>query len=390
MSGELVAKRLKWRIQVKIKRHGAVIGLIAAGALALTACGSDSNTPQSSGGTSGAAAPTNTAQVDCGGKKSLVAEGSSAQKGAMDLFIQQYSQKCSGQQLAYTPSGSGNGVKQFTSKVADIGGSDSPLKEGDETTKAAARCESNPAWNLPLVFGPVAVAYKLDGATDVTLTPDAIAKIFSGSIKTWDDAAITAANGGKALPAKPITVVYRGEESGTTDNFQQYLAAAAPSAWTKGAGKKFNGGIGQGAQGSAGMADALAAADGTIGYVEWSFAQDKKLNMAKLDSGAGPVELTGASAAAAIKDAKVKGTGNDLVLDLKALYASKSAGAYPLMLATYEIVCSKGYDADTAKAVKAFLTVAATDAQAGLGDAGYVPLPQEFQDKLLTAIKAIA
>jgi phosphate transport system substrate-binding protein len=390
LSGELVAKRLKWRIQVKIKRHGAVIGLIAAGALALTACGSDSNTPQSSGGTSGAAAPTNTAQVDCGGKKSLVAEGSSAQKGAMDVFIQAYGNKCSGQQLSYTPSGSGAGVKQFNGGVSDIGGSDSPLKEGAEADAAAARCKSNPAWNLPLVFGPVAVAYKLDGATDVTLTPDVIAKIFSGAIKTWDDAAITTANGGKALPSKPITVIYRGDDSGTTDNFQQYLGASAPSAWTKGAGKKFVGGVGQGAQTSSGVADALGAADGTIGYIEWSFAQDKKLSMAKLDSGAGAVELTAATAATAIKDAKVKGQGNDLVLDLKALYSSKTANSYPLVLAAYELVCSKGYDADTAKAVKAFLTVAATDGQASLADAGYVPLPQEFQDKLLTAIKAIA
>lgn len=374
---------------MKIKRHGALISLMAAGALALTACGSDQNTPQG-GGNTGAAAPTGTAQVDCGGKKNLVAEGSTAQKGAMDVFSQEYQAACSGQQLAYTASGSGAGVKQFTAKVSDIGGSDSPLKEGKETDDAAARCGGNPAWNLPLVFGPVAVAYKLDGADSVTLTPDVIAKIFSGQIKTWDDAAITTANGGKALPAKPIIVISRAEESGTTDNFQQYLAAAAPSAWTKGAGKKFVGGVGQGAQGSSGMADSLAAADGTIGYVEWSFAQDKKLSMAKIDSGAGPVELTAESAAAAIKEAKTKGSGNDLVLDLKALYASKAAGSYPLMLATYEIVCSKGYDADTAKAVKAFLTVAATSAQSKLGDAGYVPLPQEFQDKLLTAIKAIA
>ncbi|RSM84260.1 phosphate ABC transporter substrate-binding protein PstS [Kibdelosporangium aridum] len=374
---------------MKIKRHGALISLMAAGALALTACGSDQNTPQS-GGNSGAPAPTNTAQVECGGKKSLVAEGSSAQKGAMDLFIQAYGAKCAGQQLAYTPSGSGNGVKQFTGGVSDIGGSDSPLKEGEETTKATDRCKSNPAWNLPLVFGPVAVAYKLDGATDVTLTPDVLAKIFSGQVKTWDDAAITQANGGKALPSKPITVVYRGDDSGTTDNFQLYLGAAAPSSWTKGAGKKFNGGVGQGAQGSSGVADALGAADGTIGYVEWSFAQDKKLSMAKIDSGAGAVELTAQSAAAAIKEAKTKGSGNDLQLDLKALYATKTAGAYPLVLATYEIVCSKGYDADTAKAVKAFLTVAATDGQQQLADAGYVPLPQEFQTKLLDAIKAIA
>jgi phosphate transport system substrate-binding protein len=372
---------------VKIKRPIAVVGLIAAGALALSACGSDANTPTSTGGGTGAAAaPTNSAQVDCGGKKSLVAEGSSAQKGAMDVFVQAYGAKCAGQQLAYTPSGSGNGVKQFNGGVSDIGGSDSPLKDGQETTDATTRCKGNPAWNLPMVFGPVAVAYKLDGASDVTLTGDMVAKIFSGAIKTWDDAAVTAANGGKALPSKPITVVYRGDESGTTDNFQQYLGAAAPSVWTKGAGKKFAGGVGQGAQGSAGVADAIGAADGTIGYIEWSFAQDKKLSMAKLNG----VELTAETAATAIKGAKVKGAGNNLVLDLKDLYASKAAGAYPLVLATYEIVCSKGYDADTAKAVKAFLTVSATDAQAKLADAGYVPLPQEFQDKILTAVKAVA
>nr|WP_042183640.1 phosphate ABC transporter substrate-binding protein PstS [Kibdelosporangium sp. MJ126-NF4]CEL15678.1 Phosphate ABC transporter, periplasmic phosphate-binding protein PstS (TC 3.A.1.7.1) [Kibdelosporangium sp. MJ126-NF4]CTQ93603.1 Phosphate ABC transporter, periplasmic phosphate-binding protein PstS (TC 3.A.1.7.1) [Kibdelosporangium sp. MJ126-NF4] len=374
---------------MKIKRHGAVISLIAAGALALTACGSDQNTPQS-GGNSGAAAPTGSAQVDCGGKNSLVAEGSSAQKGAMDVFAQQYGQKCAGQKIAYTPSGSGTGIKQFNGGIADIGGSDSPLKEGTETDAAKTRCKGDPAWNLPLVFGPVAVPFKLDGVTDVTLTPDVIAKIFSGAIKTWDDAAITAANGGKALAAKPIKVIFRDGESGTTDNFQQYLAAAAPSSWTKGAGKKFVGGVGQSAQGSAGVAETVAAADGTIGFVEWSFAQDKKLSVAKIDSGAGPVTLSGETAANAIKEAKIKGAGNDLVLDLKALYASKAANSYPLVLATYEIVCSKGYDADTAKAVKAFLTVAATSAQAGLADAGYVPLPQEFQEKLLTAVKAIA
>jgi phosphate transport system substrate-binding protein len=371
---------------VKLKRHGAVLAMVAAAALALTACGSNP-TPAGGGGGGASTGPA----VDCGGKQNLSAEGSSAQKNAIDVFVQAYQQKCSGANVAYNPTGSGAGVKQFNAGLVDFGGSDSALNAANgEVAAAQTRCKGNPAWNLPMVFGPVAIAYKLDGAADVTLTPDVTAKIFSGAIKTWDDAAITAANGGKALPAKNITVVYRGDESGTTDNFQQYLGAASPSVWTKGAGKKFAGGVGQGAQGSAGVADAIGAADGTIGYIEWSFAQDKKLNMAKLDSGAGAVALTADSAATAIKSATIKGEGNDLVLDLKALYASKAAGSYPLVLATYEIVCSKGYDADTTKAVKAFLTVAATDAQAQLADAGYVPLPAEFQAKILTAVKAIA
>ncbi|SDC90083.1 phosphate ABC transporter substrate-binding protein PstS [Actinokineospora iranica] len=373
-----------------IKRPASVLGIIAAGALALSACGSDANTP-AGGSSSGAAAPTNSAPVECGGKKALVAEGSSAQKGAIEAFTAAYGVKCPDYQLSYTPSGSGAGVKQFTAGIVDIGGSDSALsKDKGEVDAAAQRCQSNPAWNLPLVFGPVGIAYKLDGVTDLTLTPEVTAKIFSGAVAKWNDPAITAINSGVSLPDKAITVIYRGDESGTTDNFQKYLKAAGKGAWTKDAGKKFNGGVGQGAQGSAGVADAIGAGDGTIGYIEWSYVQDKKLSAAKIDSGSGAVALGAEGAANAIKSATLKGEGNDLVIDLDALYASNTAGAYPLVLATYEIVCSKGYDPDTAKAVKAFLTVAATDGQAALADAGYVPLPNEFQAKLLTAIAAIA
>ncbi|GAA3008724.1 phosphate ABC transporter substrate-binding protein PstS [Actinokineospora diospyrosa] len=373
------------------KRPATVLGFIAAGALALTACGSDNNTATPGANNTAAPAPTATTPVECGGKKSLVAEGSSAQKGAIEAFVAAYGAKCSGQQLAYTPSGSGAGVKQFNAGIVDIGGSDSPLnKDKGEVEAAAKRCQGNPAWNLPLVFGPVGIAYKLDGVTSLTVTPELTAKIFSGAVTKWNDPAVAAVNSGATLPDKAITVIYRGDESGTTDNFQKYLKAAGKGAWTKDAGKKFNGGVGQGAQGSAGVADAIGAGDGTIGYIEWSYVQDKKLSAAKLDSGSGAVELGAEGAAAAIKSAKVKGEGNDLVLDLDSLYASNTAGAYPLVLATYEIVCSKGYDADTTKAVKAFLNVAATDGQGALAEAGYVPLPNEFQAKLLGAIKAIA
>ncbi len=113
--------------------------------------------------------------------------------------------------------------------------------------------------------------------------------------------------------------------------------------------------------------------------------------MAKIDSGSGAVELTDANVGKAIAGATVIGQGNDLTLDLTKTYAQPPAGSYPLFLATYEIVCSKGYDAATATAVKSFLTVAATDGQANLSAAGYAPpLPAEFQQKLLTAIQAIA
>ena len=77
------------------------------------------------------------------------------------------------------------------------------------------------------------------------------------------------------------------------------------------------------------------------------------------------------------------------MLDLNSLYGTKEAGAYPLVLATYEIVCSKGYDADTTAAVKSFLTVASDKGQAGLADAGYISLPDAFKQRLVTSIDAI-
>jgi phosphate transport system substrate-binding protein len=369
---------------VKIKRHGAALGLLAVGALLLTACGSDNNAP----GASSTAAST---PVECGGKPKLSAEGSSAQKNAIDNFVQKYKAACSGVDLAYNPTGSGAGVKQFLAKQVDFGGSDSPLDAAKgEVDSAKKRCDGNDAWNLPLVFGPVAVSYNVSGVTDLVLTGETIAKIFNGGIKKWNDPAIAALNSGKSLPDKAITVIYRSDESGTTDNFQKYLDTAGKGAWTQGAGKAFKGGVGEGKDKSAGVAAATKSADGAVTYVEWSYAQDNKLAIAKIDTGSGPIELTTDTVGKAIDGAKIKGTGNDLILDLKSLYGATAAGSYPLVLATYELVCSKGYDADTLKAVKAFLTVAATTGQAGLADAGYAPLPKAFQDKLLTAIKALS
>ena len=148
---------------MKIQRHGAVLGLVAAGALLLSACGSDNNA--GAGGSNTPAA----ADVACGGKTKLNAEGSSAQKNAVDAFVQAYQAACPGTDLAYNPSGSGAGVKNFNAGQVDFGGSDSALKAGAETEAAAKRCQGNPAWNLPLVFGPVAIGYKVSGVDSLVL-----------------------------------------------------------------------------------------------------------------------------------------------------------------------------------------------------------------------------
>ncbi|MBY6412730.1 phosphate ABC transporter substrate-binding protein PstS [Rhodococcus sp. BP-252] len=365
---------------MKLKRSASLVGAVAVGAMLLTACGSDANV-ESAAGTDSAAT--------CEGKSPLTGEGSSAQQNAMSNFTSIYSGVCSGQAVEYTTSGSGNGRTQFVAGLVDFAGSDSTIKD-EQAAQAAERCEGNPAWNLPLVFGPIAVAYNLDGVDNLVVTPEIAARIFNGQITTWNDPAIAAANEGATLPSTPITPIYRSDSSGTSDNFQRFLSAAAPEAWTLDHSSDWAGGVGEGANGSSGVAQAVAATPGSITYVEKGFAEQESLGMASVDFGNGPVELSSETAGAAIDTATFSGEGNDLAIDIDALYASDAADSYPLVLATYEIVCSAGYDADTSAAVKSFLLSAANEGQEGLEAAGYVPLPESFKERLVTAINAIA
>jgi phosphate transport system substrate-binding protein len=376
---------------VDFSKLGKAIALTASAAAvaALTACGSDNNNNKAAApsATAGSSAGSSSS-ADCGGKNTLSAEGSTAQQNAIGVFNQVWGQKCPGKNLSYNPTGSGAGVNQFIAGQVDFAGTDSPLSK-DQPDQAAKRCGGNPAWNLPLVFGPVALAYNLPGVDKLVLNADVLAKIFTGAINTWNDPAIAALNSGATLPDTKIVPIYRSDSSGTTDNFQKYLGTAAKDSWTKGAGKEFQGGAGEGAQKSAGVVQAVQATAGAIGYVEKGFVTQAGLPMAQIDTGAGAVELTDATAGKAIEGAKFAAEGNDLVLDLNSIYGTTEPGAYPLVLATYEIVCSKGYPADTAAAVKSFLTVSANDGQGGLSAAGYIPLPDAFKQRLLTAVSAI-
>jgi len=370
--------------------------MLAAGALMLSACGSDNNTGNTgnSGSTSGGGtAAAGASGVDCGGKKSLKASGSSAQANAMTRFVTAYETACPGFTLNYTSSGSGAGVSEFIGGQTDFGGSDSPLNaDKGEPDKAAQRCGGNPAWNLPTVFGPIAVTYNLPGVDGLALDGPTLAKIFNGAVTTWNAPEIAALNPGKTLPGDKINVLFRSDESGTTDNFQKYLDAASDGAWGKGAGKTFNGGVGEGAKGNEGTSAAIKNTPGSITYNEWSYATKQGLQVADIITSAGPdpVKLSVESAGTSIDSVAIKGEGNDLVLDTSSFYKPTAAGAYPIILPTYQIVCSKYPEADVAQAVKAFLTVAVGDGQKGLEEAGYIPVPDTFKTKLSDAIKAIS
>lgn len=368
---------------MKVHRSAAVLILLTACVLAGSACNKYTDpAPRYASAT----------KVDCGGKQSLKSSGSTAQANAMSRLITVYQKACPGQTLNYTSNGSGAGVSEFLRNQTDFGGSDSALSPfRGEYADAQQRCGS-PAWNLPVVFGPLAITYNLGSVDHLVLDAPTAAKIFNGQITRWDDPSIKALNS-EELPPEPIYVVYRSDDSGTTDNFQQYLEAASNGAWGKGVGKTFHGGVGRGAPGNEGTSATIKNTEGAITYNEWSFAQAQSLFFARIVTSAGPdpVGITGDTVGKTIASARIAGVGNDLVLDTSSFYKPTQPGAYPIVLATYEIVCSNYADPAVGRAVRAFLQSTIGPGQADLSDNnGYIRLPADFQSRVSTAVNAIS
>src|SRR4051812_25670652 len=131
----------------------------------------------------------------------------------------------------YDPVGSGGGRTQFIAGGIDFAGSDAALKTDSEVPDAQKRCGGD-IFELPNYISAIAVAYNLPSVKNLNLAPDTIAKIFNGSITTWNDPAIAADNPGVTLPSTQITPVHRSDNSGTPQNFTDYLSKAAPTVWT--------------------------------------------------------------------------------------------------------------------------------------------------------------
>jgi phosphate transport system substrate-binding protein len=359
--------------------------MLVTGVLILSACGSHHNA--SGGGTGTSAAPV---KVTCGGKPDLKASGSTAQKNAMTEFVKAFANACPGQSLNYTADDSSAGINEFLDNKNDFAGSDSVLSR-DEYNRAQQRCGS-PTWNLPMVVSPIAIAFNVNGVTSLNLDGLTAAQIFNGQINMWNDGAIALQNLGVKLPNEPIHVVFRSDESGTTDNFQRYLDTSSRGTWGFPAGRKFNGGVGEGAVGNDGAADKVKNTEGSVTYLAWSFAQAKHLNAASIITSAGPdpVAISQESVGKTLSSAWFIKKGDDLALDTISFYRPNQPGAYPIVLATYEIVCSKYPDPKVGEAVRAFLQSAIGPGQKSLTSAGYIPIPDEFKPRLVNSINAIS
>ncbi|MEV0202448.1 phosphate ABC transporter substrate-binding protein PstS [Nonomuraea sp. NPDC050691] len=303
-----------------------------------------------------------------GGRDAIIASGSTAQLGAINAWREGFRSIHPGARIVYRPNGSGAGVRDFVRGATAFAGSDYVLG-AQEQALADGRCGDR-ALHLPMVVGPIAVAYNLPSVPRLRLSPATMAAVFGRTITMWDAPQIAAENPGAALPHREIDVLHRSDYSGTSHVFTSYLAATSgwpypPSAdWP---------GPGRGVEGSDGMAETIRESGGTIGYVEYGYASGAGLRTAQVRNGAGEyVALSPEGATKAVGGARFTGRNGDLAMTLD--YSTKAQGAYPLVLITYEIVCARG----TAPLARGFLRYAAGNAgQSYLSLLGYAPLPQD-------------
>jgi phosphate transport system substrate-binding protein len=369
---------------VKAIRFGrnAAIAVIAAGALALTACGSDNatNTAQSAAPTASGPAVTGT----------LTGIGSSAQGAAMDVWKTNFASANPGANVQYSPDGSGAGRKAILDGSAQFAGSDAYLKD-EELASSKDKCGPDGAIDLPVYISPIAVAFNLPGITDLKLDAATVAKIFRGQVAKWNDPAIAALNPGVQLPDLKVTPVNRSDDSGTTTNFTDYLSAVAPEVWTdKAAGVWPSSLQGENAKGTSGVVKTVTDTPGAVTYADDS-AVSGKLGTAQIKVGDAFTKISADAAAKAVDASKpVEGrSANDLAIKIDR--TTTAAGAYPIVLVSYHIVCTSYDTKATADLVKAFVSYAASDAgqKAAADSAKSAPLPAALQDKVKTALESV-
>ncbi|HEX9505115.1 MAG TPA: phosphate ABC transporter substrate-binding protein PstS [Acidimicrobiia bacterium] len=296
----------------------------------------------------------------------LNGDGSTFQLGFNQVVIGAFKPVQKAVTINYQGNGSGQGRTDFASQVVDFAGTDAPYKATDPQPKGGAFLY------FPTVVAPITVSYNVSGLKSLKLSADTIAKIFSGQITTWDDAAIAADNPKVKLPSTKITVVHRSDGSGTTANFTNFLVKAAATSWTLSTGSTVQWPAGtQGASGNSGVASLVKSTEGAVGYVDFSDANAAGLSFASVKNSSGKFIVPNlASAAGAAAGAVVN---PDLTYDP---INATGASAYPITSPTWIMVSMNQTDAKKGAAIKGFLNFIYNDGQKLASTVDYAPLPK--------------
>jgi len=273
-------------------------------------------------------------------------------------------------QVNYSPTGSGDGIKSITKRMVDFGGSDEPLKP--------EKLAEDKLFMFPTVIGSIVLSYNLDGIKDgeLKLSRAAIVAIFDGKITFWDDKAIAEQNPTLKLPHEPITIAVRADKSGTTYSFTYFLNQIDPKfevskkpTWK--APKVIAG------KSNSGVSANIQQIKNSIGYIEYAYKIKLGLNAAQIENKEGKyITPTIASFQDAAKHATWS-ADNDFYANI-----SDPAGAtsYPIVAATFLLLPSEKEESN--KEVTKFMEWVYTNGDKLAVDMGYVPLPQETKDKI--------
>jgi phosphate transport system substrate-binding protein len=279
----------------------------------------------------------------------------------------------------YQSIGSGGGQKQIMAQTVDFGASDGPMSD-DNLSKAPGKL-----LHIPTVAGAVVMVSNLPGNPSLKLDGDAIAGIYLGEIKKWNDPKLTALNPGVKLPDQDIVVVHRSDGSGTTFIFTDYLSKVSPE-WKQKVGNNtsVNWPVGIGGKGNEGVSGQVKQTPGAIGYVELIYAIQNKMSYAEVKNSAGSfVKPTIESVTAALSTAEIP---DDFRFSMT---NAPGNDAYPICGATWLLVYQQQKDASKGKKLVEFLKWAATKGEAMAKDLNYAPLPETVQARVLKRIDEI-
>jgi len=299
-------------------------------------------------------------------------------------WILTYNQKFDNVEINYQSIGSGGGIRQFSDKTVDFGGTDAPM-----TDSAMAAIGGN-VLHIPTVLGAVVPTYSLPGVTQpVKFTPDVLADIFLGKITSWNDARLTSINPGLDLPKQDIIVVHRSDGSGTSYVWTDYLSKVSPEWQQKvGRGTSVNWPVGLGGRGNEGVTATVRQTPGAIGYVELGYALINKMSVGVVRNSAGnwitPSLESVTAAAQGAMDAM--GPNTDFRVSLT---DSPGAQSYPISSFTWLLVRKDYPDAAKARELLKFVWWSLTDGQAKAAGLGYAPLPKEMRPWIEARLRAV-
>ena len=363
---------------MNLKRFGVPAVIAVTAAIALSSCAANE---------SGAAAPSESASSLSG---NLVGAGSSAQDAAQQAWIASFQTANPDVTIDYDPSGSGAGRETFLEGASDFAGSDRAFNDEEIAAGGFAKCApETDIVELPVYISPIAVIFNVEGVDSLDLDPATVAGIFAGTITKWNDPAIAGQNPDATLPDQAITPVHRSDDSGTTENFTDYLAAAAPDVWTFDPDGVWPIEGGEAAQGTSGVVDAVTNGTGTIGYADASRAGD--LGIVSIKVGDEYVSYS-PEAAAAVVDASPLAEGRsegDLAIEVD--HATEEAGVYPIVLVSYLIGCQQYADSENVELVKSYFSyIASPEGQDAAAEAaGSAPISDSLREQITTAIDSI-